>query len=163
MRSVAVVVMLCAGLGTAWGQSAPESAAAPRAAVAGATIHPESGSRLPLLRREDMANATSARIYDSLSAPGSEPPRGTIAIALYSPGTAAAIGRIDEYLRSESTLGPRLVGLLSLITAREMNLAYEWSVHEGPALLAGLEPEVVDAVRLNEPLIGLEQDDALFI
>jgi 4-carboxymuconolactone decarboxylase len=85
------------------------------------------------------------------------------AIELYSPGTAAALARIDEYLQFESMLGPRLFRLLGLITAREMNLAYEWSVHEGPAVQAGLEPEVIDAVRLNGPLIGLDEDDALFI
>lgn len=163
MRAVTLAVLLCACVGTACGQNAPESAAASRPADASSTIDPESGSRLPLLRREDMDGGTSARFYDVVAGPGGEPPHGTLAIALYSPGTAAALGRIDDYLRTESTLGGRLFRLLSLITAREMNLAYEWSVHEGPALQAGLEPEVIDAVRLNGPLIGLEEDDALFI
>lgn len=81
----------------------------------------------------------------------------------YSPETAAALDRIDGYLRTESALGPRRFELLSLITAREMNLAYEWSVHEGAALRAGLAPEVVEVVRRNGPLAGLSDDDALIV
>jgi hypothetical protein len=49
------------------------------------------------------------------------------------------------------------------MTAREMNLAYEWSAHEGAALQAGLPPAVVDVVRRSEPVAGLSEDDALII
>ena len=98
-----------------------------------------------------------------LAGPGGEPPSGTIATALYSPATAAAFGRIHGYLRTESALGPRLFELLSLIAAREMNLAYEWSAHEGTALQAGLPPAVVEVVRMNEPITGLSSFDALVI
>jgi 4-carboxymuconolactone decarboxylase len=163
MRIVAVLVVLGAGLGTAFGQSATQTEEHRRSAAFGFTIDPESGSRLPLLAREDMNDEASARIYDALAGPGGEPPRGTIAIALYSPETAVALGRIDGYLRSESALGPRLFEFLSLITAREMNLAYEWSAHERVALQAGLAPAVVEVVRLSEPVAGLSNDDALII
>jgi 4-carboxymuconolactone decarboxylase len=159
MRYVTLAVLVFVGLGTAL----PESATAQQSALAGTTIDTASGSRLPLLRPEDMDDRASAQIYAAVARPDGEPPRGTIAIALYSPGTAAALGRIDQYLRTESLLGPRLFRLFSLITAREMNLAYEWSVHESAGVRSGLEPEVIDAIRQNGPLIGLDQDDALFI
>jgi 4-carboxymuconolactone decarboxylase len=77
--------------------------------------------------------------------------------------TAAALDRIDEYLRTERALSPRLVGLLPLITAREMNLAYEWSVREDAALKLGLEPAVIDVVRRNGPLAELSGDAALLV
>jgi 4-carboxymuconolactone decarboxylase len=77
--------------------------------------------------------------------------------------TAAALDRIDEYLRTESALSPRLVGLLPLITAREMNLAYEWSVREDAALELGLEPAVIEVVRRNGPIASLSGDDALLV
>jgi 4-carboxymuconolactone decarboxylase len=80
-----------------------------------------------------------------------------------SPETAAALGRMHSYLRTESALGHRLFELLSLITAREMNLAYTWSAHEAAALQAGLDPAVVEVVRRNEPVAGLADDDALII
>ena len=79
------------------------------------------------------------------------------------PVVATALSRIDSYLREESTLGQRRVELLSLVTAREMNLEYSWSVHEPAALRSGLEPAVIDVIRRNEPLVGLSNDDALLI
>ena len=79
------------------------------------------------------------------------------------PVVAAALGRIDSYLKEESTLGRRRVELLSLVTAREMSLDYSWSVHEPAALRSGLEPAVIDVIRRNRPLVGLSSDDALLI
>ena len=163
MRIVAVIVLLGAGLGTAFGQSATLTAEPPQSAAARFTIDAESGTRLPLLTRADMHDEASARIYDTLAGPGGKPPRGTIAIALYSTATAAALGRIQTYLWTESALEPQLLELLSLITAREMDLAYEWSAHSGTALQAGLPPAVIEVVRLNEPTNGLSDLDALVI
>lgn len=163
MRIVAVLALLSVVVGAAFGQRAPQPAEAPRPAAAGSTIHPESGSRLPLLTREDMVDEASGRIYEALAGAGGTPPRGTIAIALYSPETAAALGRIHDYLRTESALESRLAELLTLITAREMNLAYVWSAHEAAAVQAGLEPETVEVLRRNGPLIELSDDDALIM
>jgi 4-carboxymuconolactone decarboxylase len=163
MRIVSVAVVVGAGLGAAFGPSASLTAQPLRSEATRFPIDPESGSRLPLRRREELADEASARIYDALAGPGGEPPRGTIAIALYSPGTAAALGRMDDYLRTESALTPRLYELLCLITAREMSLAYEWSAHEPAALQAGLEPAVVEAVRMSKPVTGLSSRDALII
>jgi 4-carboxymuconolactone decarboxylase len=163
MRIAAVIVILGASFGTALGQSAARTAEPVQAAATRFTIDPQSRSRLPLLTREDMADEASQRVYDLLAGAAGEPPSGTIATALYSPATAAAFGRIDGYLRTESALGPKLFELLSLIAAREMNLAYEWSAHAGPALQAGLPPAVVEAVRMNGPITGLASFDALVI
>lgn len=101
---------MCAGLGAAWGQSAPQ-----------------------------------------------------LAIALHSPATAAGLGRIERYLFTESALSGRSAELLALITAREMNLAYEWSVREDAARAVGLEPAVIEVIRRNGPVDGLSRDDALLI
>jgi 4-carboxymuconolactone decarboxylase len=131
--------------------------------VASIAIDPESGSRLPLVRRANTTDDASAQIYDSLAGPGGEPPRGALGIALHSPATAAGLGRIERYLLTESALRGRLAALLVLITAREMNLAYEWSVREGMARASGLEPAVIDVVRRNGPLAELSRDDALLV
>src|SRR4030095_15529539 len=73
-------------------------------------------------------------------------------LTLYSPTTAAGFGRIARYLLTQSPLRGRLAALLTLVTAREMNLAYEWSVREGAARTAGLEPAVIEAIRSNGPI-----------
>ena len=89
--------------------------------------------------------------------------QGAPQLALQSPATAAALGRIDEYLLTRSALGSRLRVLLPLVTAREMNLAYEWSAREDAALKFGLEMAVIDIVRRNGPVGTLSGDDALVV
>jgi 4-carboxymuconolactone decarboxylase len=79
------------------------------------------------------------------------------------PAVATALGRIESYLKAESPLGRRRVELLTLVTARELNLAYAWSVNEPMAQVAGLEPTLIDVIRHDEPVVGLESDDALLI
>lgn len=161
MKVVAVLVLMVAGLGTAFGQSTAVNPL-PFSATP-VVIDAESRSRLPLLAREDMQDEASVRIYDTLAGRGGEPPRGTLAIALYSPATAAALSRIEAYLSTESRVERRLLELASLIAAREMNLAYEWSEHARTALQAGLAPAAIEAVRLNRPTAGLAELDALVV
>jgi alkylhydroperoxidase family enzyme len=86
-----------------------------------------------------------------------------IAIAEHSPAVASAVGLIETYLRTESTLEPRLLELLSLVAARELSSAHQWSIHQRTALQAGLEPSVIEVVRLNGPVGGLSSFDALVI
>ena len=147
MRTIAVLALVSAALGSAWGQGAPQAGE----------------PRLPLLTRADMRDDASARIYDEFAGANGESPRGALGVALHSPATAAGFGRIERYLLKESALSGRLAGLLTLITAREMNLAYQWSVREDAARAAGLEPAVIDVVRRNESFAGLSRDDALLI
>jgi 4-carboxymuconolactone decarboxylase len=112
-----------------------------------------------------MSAAFCAAWGQSAPQPGAAPHGTPVAleVVLPSPATAAALGRIEEYLWKESNLGPRVAGLLALITAREMSLAYEWSQREDAALQAGLEPAVVETVRRNAPLTELAPDDALLV
>src|SRR5687767_5046331 len=129
MRIIAVMALLGAGMGAAWGQSPPRPGGSPVAG--GVSIDSKSGARLPLLTREDMRDAGSARIYEALSGPDGGPPPGAVGIALYSPATASGFARIERYLLTESALRGRRAAVLTLVTAREMNLAYQWSVREG--------------------------------
>lgn len=163
MYTLRIGLVLLAALATGCDRSARQPPAPAGLDAATAGIDPESRSRLPLLSRSDMPDTTTAQVYDRLLGPAGEAPRGTIAIALYSPATAAALHRMEEYLRDESALGARRFELLSLVTAREMSLRYEWSVHEPGALLAGLAPATIEAVRRNEPTAELPAEDALLI
>ncbi len=106
-------------------------------AQGGVAIDRASGSRLPPLTRVDMADATGARIYDELASPSGEAPRGALGTLLHSPATAAAFGRIDRYLLKESAVGGRLAGLLALVAARELNLAYRVERSRGRGACGG--------------------------
>lgn len=108
-----------------------------------ADIHPETGNRFPVIRREALSDA-GKKLYD---ARGVADGFGPGAIRLYSPSVADAMTNVNDYLRRKSGLEPRLVELAILVTAREMDCAYVWTAHEPAALKAGLSQQVIDTVR----------------
>jgi 4-carboxymuconolactone decarboxylase len=110
-------------------------------------IHADSRSRLPLIRSQNQP--ASPNLYSRQLAP-----EGT------GPGH---IGRHGGDLRLlEGRVGPRLMALAILVTAREHDAQYEWTVNELVAQKAGLEPSIVDIVRDRKSLTGLgEKESAL--
>ena len=111
-------------------------------------IHPDSRSRLPLIRSQ--SQPASLSLYSRQLAP-----EGT------GPGH---IGRHGRGLASlEASAGRRMMALASLATAREHDAQYEWSVNEIAALKEGLEPAVIDRVRRRQPVNGLSERDAAVI
>jgi 4-carboxymuconolactone decarboxylase len=70
---------------------------------------------------------------------------------------------VNDFLRHKSGLDPRLVELAILVTAREENCEYVWTAHEPMGLKAGLQPEVIDAVRNRKSTEGLAEKDAIII
>lgn len=147
-------------------QSASPASGAPSQAPSQASaavyrddVYPDSRNRLPLIQRDDM-DEQGQKAYDSAvsnprSLAGLQGPAG---IRLHS-----ARSRESEYLRYESDLGRRLTELAILVTAREMDQQFEWTVHEGVALQEGLEPAIIDVVRLRQPLTGLGEKETAII
>lgn len=127
-------------------------------------VNPESGSRLPSIDRSALDDA-GKKVFDAV---GSNPNtlaglRGPVGIRLYSPGITRNSGRETSYLRYESTISRKHVELIILVTARAFDAQFEWTHHEPPALKAGLDPAVIDAVRYNKPITGLPEQDAAII
>tara|TARA_B100000029_G_scaffold418734_1_gene423926 strand:+ start:1462 stop:2250 length:789 start_codon:yes stop_codon:yes gene_type:complete len=132
-------------------------------------IHNDSWARLPLPTRASLDN-DGQRAYDAIINPDSryaDGPRGPIAMWLYSPVMAEHIFPASTYLRFGTDKDQRLTELAILATAREVRSQYEWSAHEPLALDAGLEVEIIDAVKyrqpLNTPIPGLGQTERLII
>jgi len=117
-------------------------------------VYPDSLSRLPLIKREDL-NDAGKRAYDAAAA-GSPTgrPEGVAAIRLHRSG-------VD--VRWDSPVGRRLTELAILTAAREHDQPYEWSLHEMEALSVGLEPEIIDVVRHRRPLTGVGEREAAII
>ena len=65
--------------------------------------------------------------------------------------------------RWESPVGRPLLELAILITAREHDAPFEWSLHEMEAVAVGLDPDVIDVVRHRGPLSGLGDREAVII
>jgi 4-carboxymuconolactone decarboxylase len=130
-----------------------------------AEIDPESGCRLPLPRREALDAAAQA-IYDELADPrgGSlRGLRGPGGIQLHSPELSRRARPVNRYLRHEAGLGERVRELAILVTARELDSAFEWAAHEPAAGAAGIAPEIIDIVRHRGATRGLDTADAAII
>jgi 4-carboxymuconolactone decarboxylase len=124
-----------------------------------ADIHPDTGNRFPVIKRETLTDA-GKKLYD---ARGVADGFGPGAIRLYSPPVAETMTNVNDYLRRKSGLEPRLVELAILVTAREMDCAYVWTAHEPAALKAGLSPQIVDTVRYRRPLGTLGETEAVIV
>jgi 4-carboxymuconolactone decarboxylase len=122
-------------------------------------IYPDTGNRLPALKREELDDA-GKKLFDAKIPADSFGPG---AIRLYSLPVAEQMGAINTFLRNKSGLDPRVVQLAILVTAREFDSEYVWTAHEPQALKAGLQPEVIDVVRFRKSPEGLADKDAVII
>jgi 4-carboxymuconolactone decarboxylase len=129
-------------------------------------IHPESGSRLPPVRRKEL-DELGRELYDALvSRTGAKSVaglRGPGGLNLHSPRAAQHMNALNYYLRHESGMDPRVREIAILVTAREMDNQFEWTAHESVALHDGVPASVVDAIRHRRPTEGLSELDASVI
>ena len=132
-----------------------------------ADIDPQSYSRLPLIKR-DQVSGEALRVYDAVvgkDADGKEratPFMGPAATSLYSPGVALPMNQLNQYLRN-TVVGPAMFQICTLIAAREFDEHYEWNSHEGGARRANVDQKTIDAIKFNRPLDGVPEKDALVI
>lgn len=113
-------------------------------------VYPDSRSRLPLLRAPAQNPAAAPALYSRRIAP-----EGT------GPGH---IRRHGAGLRSlEASVGRRLMALAILVTAREHNSQFQWTMNELTALQDGLEPTVIEQIRHREPVTALGEREAVLI
>lgn len=70
---------------------------------------------------------------------------------LPSPELARRAAALGEFVRYETSLGPRWSELAILVVARHWSCAYEWAVHAGEALAAAVPAAVIDAVARGAP------------
>jgi alkylhydroperoxidase family enzyme len=111
-------------------------------------IHPDSRSRLPLIRTKSVN--PQANLYGRLLAPEGTGPNH---IARHA-GSLASL---------EASQGKRLTGLAALVAAREHRSQYDWTMSEVAALSDGLEPAVIDVVRGGRVSSGLGDKEAALV
>jgi len=128
-----------------------------------ADLDADSRARVPYLQRKDM-DERGQKIYDTL--PGRSPEgvlRGPLAFAAYNPGVAQALHELHDAAVQEGTLNAHVRELAILVACRETNYNLEWNAHEAIGLKAGLDPKIIDVVRHNRALTGVDDKDALVI
>jgi len=128
-----------------------------------ADLDATSRARLPYLQRKDL-DEKSQKIYDTL--PGRSPEgflRGPLAFAAYNPSAAKALFDLHNAAVGEGTLTPHVRELAILVACRETNYSLEWNAHEPAARKAGVDPKVIELVRGNGQLAGIDDKDAAVI
>jgi len=156
MKHSVVTLLACAGVlavQPARSQSAPDLPA---------DIDRESLSRLPALERSDLDEAGRAA-WDLVVGDGPRPTSGPRAVTMYSPKVAEAFHNLNEYLRREGVLGPKLTEVAIIVAAWEIEQQYEYSAHEPAALRYGASQDVIDAVKYDRPTAGLPAEEKLII
>jgi len=53
--------------------------------------------------------------------------------------------------------------LAILVTAREHDQPFEWSLHELAGIAVGLDPQVIDVVRNGQPLTGVGENESVIM
>ncbi|MGO4917303.1 carboxymuconolactone decarboxylase family protein [Pseudogemmobacter sp. W21_MBD1_M6] len=76
--------------------------------------------------------------------------RGPLAVWLHRPELAAKAQDLGRYCRYDTLLADSLSELAILVTGRVFGSEYEWQIHKGFALKAGLSPLIIEAIRLNQ-------------
>ena len=113
-------------------------------------IHADSRSRLPYVAPRPGNAASAPPLYARSIAPEGTGPGH---IRRHGAGLASL----------EASVGRRLTALAVLVTAREHDSQYQWTLNELTALEHGLEPAVIDVVRHRRALTGLGEREAALI
>ena len=100
----------------------------------------------------------NAESRSRLSMPAPDPAGGPSAAVNAIRGAGTGVNA-----RWESPVGRPLLELAILITAREHDAPFEWSLHEMEAVAVGLDPDVIDVVRNREPVAGLGDREAVIV
>src|SRR5271165_2451468 len=136
------------------------SAATPAAAQLLKDIDPKSLNRLPVPTREDL-NGDDQKLFDSLT-------HGQQAsVRFYSPKLAQSLNEAQNYLKSETGFGDQLTEIAVLVTTREVDSQFLWTIWEkharDPKDSRHIDPEIIDIIKYENPTTGLGEKEALVI
>jgi len=124
-------------------------------------IDAKSLSRLPWLKKEEL-DANGRRVFEKINGDSPTPKTAPGAAVLYSPEVGEPFEQLNQAARKISA-GPRYFELSALIAARAFDQQYEWSGHELAARRAGVEQNIIDAIKFHRDLDGLPEKDATLI
>lgn len=121
---------------------------------------PDAAPRIPLLAPEAM-NPAQRKVYDAVVSGPRGAMVGPLRAAIHSPDLAEKWQQFGAVLRYQTTLGARLNELAILITARHFDAQFEWHVHVQAARKAGLPEPIIEALRLAQRPVGMNDDESM--
>jgi 4-carboxymuconolactone decarboxylase len=116
--------------------------------------------RMPSIPADKMTDAQVKAAQEFKAARGTDV-FGPFVPLLRSPDLMNRVRALGDYLRFKSVLGPKLSEFMIIMTARQFNQSYEWSVHQPLALKAGLSPDIVKAVAEGRRPAHMAEDEAV--
>jgi 4-carboxymuconolactone decarboxylase len=128
-------------------------------------IDPDSRSRIPRAKREDLQTEEEKKAFDRLvpDAGAQTGPLGPTGTRLHFPIPAEMFRDAIRWVREKSGVEPRFAELAILVATRETPNYYEWLAHEPSARTAGISPETMDAVRNKKDPKGLPEKEEILI
>lgn len=121
-----------------------------------ADINPVTLSRLPPVTAADL-DPESQRLL--AARPNFKPGPGPAHISAYSPREI----NLGIPTGDKSPVGARDFQIAVLITAREIDQQFEWTMHETFGKRQGLEQSVIDVIKYDKPVTSLPEKDATLI
>ena len=120
--------------------------------------------RVPALSRDNVPEDQRAAFDEMVQQRGGVPDTGPGSVMLNAPEVAQRALGLALYLRTETSLSPRIRELGMLVAARENDCQFIWHAHAPAGRQAGLKDEIVDALRDNQKEIpGLASDEAAVV
>ncbi len=123
-------------------------------------------NRLPPFSESSLP-ADQQRFFNAVSAIRRRPISGPFLVLMHSsPELCARYAHLGHYFHSrgqadESLIPLRVRAFISLIGSRALDAPYEWAAWVNWALEAGVHPDTAEAIRENQPLLMLNEEESL--
>lgn len=111
----------------------------------------------------DTMSAAQKEVYEDIISGPRGVLVGPLRAALHNPNLADRWQKMGQVLRFETTLPTYLNELAILMTARRWNSSLEWAIHSRDGQKAGLDSNIIAAIKLGEVPNFLNDLDAKFV
>jgi len=120
-------------------------------------------ARVPNVTRESIPENQRASFDEIVQERGEIPSGGPGSVMLNAPEVAKRALGLALFLRTETSLEPRIRELGMLVAARENDCQFIWNAHAPSARRAGLRDDIVDALRDKKDLPNLAADESAVV
>ena len=120
-------------------------------------------ARVPRANRASIPEAQWPAFDAVVQERGEIPAGGPGSVMINAPEVAQRALGLALFLRTETSLEPRIRELGMLVTARENDCPFIWNAHAPAARSAGLSNDLVNALRDKKNLPRLEPDEAAVV
>ena len=120
-------------------------------------------ARVPAVTRESIPDDQKPAFDHVVEDRGGIPAGGPGSVLLNAPEVAERVLGLAQFLRTDTSLEPRVRELGMLVAARENDCQFIWNAHAAAGRRAGLNDAVVDNLRDKNPLTGLSDQEAAVV